>query len=190
MARKSRPRRTPPGFEWQGNKLVPLESTTYNEEEGWVVDPSQLTEGNTLFTNQEYAPGSEVNTFTKDDEGNTVVTTDTYGVSGDESTKTTTTETIPREKSQAEIDYYAALDAGNDPKITQAHLDEISAGAGQMYVSDFYDEGPRRQSFMPGSEATSQAGSLRRIVQDKTKGAISTRNIAPSLLNRKASANA
>ena len=59
-----------------------------------------------------------------------------------------------------------------------------------MYVSDFYDEGPRRQSFQPGSEPTTQAGSMRRIIQDKSKGATSTRNIAPSLLNRKASANA
>ena len=92
--------------------------------------------------------------------------------------------------SQAEEDYYAALDAGEDPKITQAHLDEIAPGAGQMYVSDFYDEGPRRQSFQPGSEPTTQAGSMRRIIQDKSKGATSTRNIAPSLLNRKASANA
>ena len=35
-----------------------------------------------------------------------------------------------REKSQAEIDYYAALDAGEDPKITQDHLDEIGVGEG------------------------------------------------------------
>ena len=185
MARKSRPKKTPPGFKWQGNKLVPLESTTYTEEGGWEVDPSQLEEppppvdsqGNTLLTNQDYDPGSEVNTFTKDDQNDTVVTTDTYGVSGDDSTKTTTTETIPRERSQAEIDYYAALDAGEDPKITQEHLNEIAPGAGQMYVSDFYGEqgpGVRQTQETP---ATEKSGSLRRGI----------RKMAPSLINKKAS---
>ena len=41
-----------------------------------------------------------------------------------------------------------------------------------------------------GQEGHDIAGSMRRIIEDKTKGATSTRNIAPSLLNRKASANA
>ena len=41
-----------------------------------------------------------------------------------------------------------------------------------------------------GQEGHDIAGSMRRIIEDKTKGATSTRYIAPSLLNRKASANA
>ena len=32
--------------------------------------------------------------------------------------------------SQAEIDWYAAMDAGKDPKITQDHLNEIGMGEG------------------------------------------------------------
>lgn len=35
-----------------------------------------------------------------------------------------------RKRSQAEIDYYAALDQGQDPELTQAHLDEVQAGTG------------------------------------------------------------
>jgi len=35
-----------------------------------------------------------------------------------------------RVPSQAEINYYTALDAGETPKITQAHLDEIGVGEG------------------------------------------------------------
>ena len=90
--------------------------------------------------------------------------------------------------SQAEEAYYAALDAGEDPKITQEHLNEISPGAGQMYVSDLYDVGPKKQSFMSGSDPKTQSGSMRRVIQDRTKGATSTRNVAPTLLNRKANA--
>ena len=41
-----------------------------------------------------------------------------------------------------------------------------------------------------GQEGQDISGSMRRIVEDQTKGAASTRNIAPSLINRKAKQNA
>lgn len=37
---------------------------------------------------------------------------------------------MARKRSQAEIDYYAALGQGQDPELTQAHLDEVQAGTG------------------------------------------------------------
>ena len=37
---------------------------------------------------------------------------------------------MARKRSQAEIDYYAALGQGQDPELTQAHLDEVHAGQG------------------------------------------------------------
>ena len=40
--RSRRPRATPEGFKWQGNKLVPLEGTTFNEEtQEWEVGKKQ-----------------------------------------------------------------------------------------------------------------------------------------------------
>ena len=41
-----------------------------------------------------------------------------------------------------------------------------------------------------GQEGQDISGSMRRIVEDQTKGAASTRNIAPSLINRKVKQNA
>ena len=41
-----------------------------------------------------------------------------------------------------------------------------------------------------GQEGQDISGSMRRIVEDQTKGAASTRNIAPSLINKKAKQNA
>jgi len=42
-----------------------------------------------------------------------------------------------RVRSQAEIDYYGALDAGEDPKITQAHLavDMVKQGREKFLVN-------------------------------------------------------
>lgn len=42
MGRRSRPRRTPEGFHYVGNRLVPNEGTTYNEEtESWDTNPTE-----------------------------------------------------------------------------------------------------------------------------------------------------
>lgn len=50
------------------------------------------------------------------------------------------------------------------------------------------DSNNQNQSFIAGSKPISQASSLRRVIEDRTKGASSTRKVAPSLLNRKANA--
>jgi hypothetical protein len=173
--RSRRPRATPEGFKWQGNKLVPLEGTTFNEETQewevgqpikeepskdkdqqwhWIDDdriPSQaeidyyasldagedpemtqehldetgVGEGGEGMTTEDvgsgdddsgdFDPGSEVNTFTKDEDGNTVVTTDTYGISGDESTMTTTTETVSEEDDEYGGKGYAQRTKGYNP---------------------------------------------------------------------------
>jgi|19_taG_2_1085344.scaffolds.fasta_scaffold25112_2 hypothetical protein len=177
--RSRRPRATPEGFKWQGNKLVPLEGTTFNEEtQEWEVgkkqsgndwgmgdplegsgsdimdmDPnspefaaamaaemeagpteipgetdssgfsSDYTDSGQQTTTDpedtddsgDFDPGSEVNTFTKDEDGNTVVTTDTYGISGDESTMTTTTETVSEEDDEYGGKGYAQRTKGYNP---------------------------------------------------------------------------
>ena len=45
---------------------------------------------------------------------------------------------MARKRSQAEIDYYASLDQGKEPDLTQAHLNEVQAGTGgkQYQTSD------------------------------------------------------
>ena len=102
-----------PGFHYVGNRLVPNEGTKYNEGTGqWDLntDESGLTDDqipvqepppikqeddHSLITGSgDYDQGSEVNTaLGKNEIGQDMMQTDTYGISGDESTKTTTYST-------------------------------------------------------------------------------------------------
>ena len=88
------------GFHYVGNRLVPNEGTVWNEEnQMWDIpedtppepqpikqedDPSLINGGG------DYDQGSEINTaLGKNEIGQDMMQTDTYGISGDESTKTT-----------------------------------------------------------------------------------------------------
>ena len=108
MARRDRKKapyrnRPVPGFHYVGNRLVPNEGTTWNEKtEQWDIaddtppEPQPIKKDDASLINGggDYDQGSEINTaLGKNEIGQDMMQTDTYGISGDESTKTTTFST-------------------------------------------------------------------------------------------------
>ena len=81
------------GFHYVGNRLVPNEGTVWNEEtEQWDIPEDTPPEPQPIKKDDDHSlltGGSEINTMLgKNEIGQDMMQTDTYGISGDESTKT------------------------------------------------------------------------------------------------------
>lgn len=116
--RDRRRQRPTPGYTWVGNKLVPIATTDATKP---VVPENETPSwANMGGGGHENAPGTtEVPSFEETIQQHQE-TQQAAAIQERESSILTT-----HEPSQAEKDYYAALEAGKDPVITRDHLDQI-----------------------------------------------------------------